>query len=644
MVDLKSMAIDNSKIYALVRVSSDKQDFQSQMNGILSYCRNNNIDLLEENIIQEHNVSGFNTPIEQRKGLNKIEQLANEHKIDLLIVFNQDRLARKTEIITYIEKLTKLNVLIVSVTEGIINDTSNETSDLIYMIKAWVSRFESSKTSKRVKSGKLASSKAGKYNGGKILLGYVKIGDRLAIDKSKVPIIQNMFQKYINEGSKGALEYLESVGIHKVHQSLLALIKNPQYKGYQKHDKSLYTAEEYEEIMFFNEELQIVSTEVWEKANQLRLARKTNRRGATVKTNRTDKLLESLCYCGVCGGKLTLQRDYRYEPVQYILQCRKCKELKATTQKNWSYKKIEKLVNENLEQILAYEIDKEKLEKYYNSKKNSNINELEQLLELKNKELVAKEKGISKANKNLEKMLLSDLGIDSIKIATDMISKLKKEAEELKVDISELKQQINQEREQNNSNSKKIRMLLEVKKLYARANEQQQKKLLQMLVNKIERLVNENLEQILAYEIDRDKLEQYYNSKKNSNINELEQLLELKNKELNNKNRAISKANSNLEKMLSIDLDIDSIKIVTDTINKFRAEAEELKQQILELEQQINQEMMINKESNNKIRMLLEIKKLYAKANEEQQKKLLQMLVQKIEIKNREDIKIFLNY
>ena len=29
--------------------------------------------------------------------------------------------------------------------------------------------------------------------------------------------------------------------------------------------------------------------------------------------------------------------------------------------------------------------------------------------------------------------------------------------------------------------------------------------------------------------------------------------------------------------MLSIDLDIDSIKIVTDTINKFKAEAEELK-------------------------------------------------------------------
>ena len=395
--------------------------------------------------------------------------------------------------------MTKLGVLIVSTTEGIINDTSNDTSDLIYMIKSWTAKYESLKTSKRVKSGKLSASKQGKYNGGKVLLGYKVVDNKLVIDESKVHIIQNMFQKYINEGSKGALEYLESVGIPKVHQSLLQLIRNKTYCGYQQHDKSLYTAEEYEEIMFFNEELQIVSEEVWNRANQLREARKTNRKGVNVLTDRTDKLLEGICYCGTCGGKLTLQKDYRYNPTQYILQCRKCKQNKEQSQKNWSYNKIERLVNSKIEEILAYEIDKDKLEQYYNSKKNSNISELEQILELKSRELNNKNRAIEKANKNLEKMLLSDLGIDSIKIATDMISKLKKEAEELKVDISELKQQINQEREQNNSNSNKIRMLLEIKKLYAKAKKEQQKKLLQILVQKIEIKDKDNIKIYLNY-------------------------------------------------------------------------------------------------------------------------------------------------
>lgn len=497
MVDL--LGIDSKMVWALVRVSSNLQDFQSQMNGILSYCRNNNIELLKENIIEEQGISGYKTPLEQRKGLNKVLELARANKIQMLIVFNQDRLARKTELVTYINQLTKLGVLIVSTTEGIINDPSNETSDLIYMIKSWTAKYESLKTSKRVKSGKLSASKQGRYNGGVVLLGYKVINNRLVIDESKATIIRTMYEKYISGGSKLALEYLESVGIKKVHQSLLALIRNPQYKGYQRHDKSLYTEAEYNEIMFFNPELQIVSEEVWNRANELREARKTNRRGATVKTNRTDMKLEGICYCGTCGGKLTLQKDYRYNPIQYILQCRKCKENKEQSQKNWSYNKIERLVNENLEQILDYEINEDKLLEHYNSKKNSNINELEQILEIKNKELVEMEKGISKANKNLEKMLSIDLDIDSIKIVTDTISKFKSEAEELKQQISELEQQINQEREQNNSNSNKIRMLLEIKKLYHKANKEQQKKLLQLLVNKIEIKNKDNIKIYLNY-------------------------------------------------------------------------------------------------------------------------------------------------
>lgn len=504
MLDL--LKIDNTKVYALVRVSSDKQDFQSQWNGIQSYCKQNNINLLEENVIQEHGVSGFKTEFKNRKGLNQVLELAEAKKIDILIIYNQDRLARKTtELIDYIDKLTKLNVLILSVTEGIINDTTSETSDLIYMIKSWTAKYESEKTSKRVKSGKLATSKQGKYNGGKVLLGYKVEGDKLVIDETKAPIIRAMYEKYISGGSKLALEYLKSVGIPKVHQSLLALIKNPQYKGYQNHGRKWYEDQgrlaDYEEIMFYNKDLQIVSTEVWNRANELRESRKTKKRGATVKTNRTGLKLESLCVCGVCGGKLTLQKDYRYEPTpQYILQCRKCKELKATTQKNWSYKKIERIVNEKLEDILAYEIDREKLEQHYNSKKNTNINELQELLELKKEELKNKSKAISNSRSKLEVLLASaDMNVDTLKIITNSINSMEKEAEELKQQIEQLEQQIEQENEINNSNSNKINMLLEIKELYHKANKQQQKQLLQMLVQKIEIKNKEDIKIYLNY-------------------------------------------------------------------------------------------------------------------------------------------------
>ena len=55
MLDL--IGIDNKKVWALVRVSSSLQDFESQMQGINTYCKQNNIELLKENIIEEYNVS-----------------------------------------------------------------------------------------------------------------------------------------------------------------------------------------------------------------------------------------------------------------------------------------------------------------------------------------------------------------------------------------------------------------------------------------------------------------------------------------------------------------------------------------------------------------------------------------------------------
>ena len=93
MIDL--LGIDNKMVWALVRVSSNLQDFQSQMQGIQSYCRSNHIELLESNIIQEHGISGFKTEINKRQGLNKILDLAKANKIQMLIVFNQDRLRKK---------------------------------------------------------------------------------------------------------------------------------------------------------------------------------------------------------------------------------------------------------------------------------------------------------------------------------------------------------------------------------------------------------------------------------------------------------------------------------------------------------------------------------------------------------------------
>ena len=94
-----------NKTYSLIRVSSDRQDFNSQLQGITSFCRDNNIELLEEHIIKEFNVSGFKTPLKEREGLSKVLALAEQQLIDTLIIFNTDRLRKKNGFITIHNKI-----------------------------------------------------------------------------------------------------------------------------------------------------------------------------------------------------------------------------------------------------------------------------------------------------------------------------------------------------------------------------------------------------------------------------------------------------------------------------------------------------------------------------------------------------------
>ena len=146
--------------------------------------------------------------------------------------------------------------------------------------------------------------------------------------------------------------------------------------------------------------------------------------------------------------------------------------------------------------------------------------------------------------------------------------------------------------------------------------------------------------------MNREKLIEHYSSQKSRNILELNQMLKLKQDELQNKNRAISKSNDKLKLLLASDIDISSIEIVTDTIKVITKEAENLKQQISELEQQINQEMMINQEQNNKIELFTKLRDVYKLASDDRRKQILNILIDRIVVSNDYSykIKVYLNY
>lgn len=484
MID--DIAIDNSKVYALIRVSDDKQSLQSQMESINKYCRNNDIELLQDNIIIEHGISAFKTEYEDRKGLNTILDLVAEDKIDILIVFNSDRISRrKHDVEDFIFKLTYANVKIISTTEGQLN-LNNDTDSLITSIKGWVNEYESSKIAVRVKNGLLAKQKekANYFHGGKILLGYKVVNKKLMVDDTTAPIIRRVYKLYIDYGTSKAIDYLNSVGIKRNPYSLLRMLKNTTYKGIIQHHKKNYSEADYNEITYYNKDLAIVSESTWEKANNLIQKRRRVKNSNVGYDFRTSFMFEGLCYCK-CGGKLHIEYDYRPTTPRRFLQCRNCKTNKATTQKNYSLLKLEPQIQRAIDDVLEYELDRDKLEEHYSLKKNNNINQLKELYQLKKKDLNKKELAITNGNKKLELLLSSDTDVNTIKIIADMISKLKKETQELKKDILELEKQINQKQQINQEQNNKIELFSRLKDVYKLASADKQKQILNILIDRI---------------------------------------------------------------------------------------------------------------------------------------------------------------
>lgn len=484
---INELKIDNKKIWALVRVSSDKQDFNSQMESINTFCRNNNIELLEQNIITTK-ISAFSTEYKDRQDLQFILDLVAQEKIDLLIVFNQDRISRrKHDIEDFIFNLTCANVKIISITEGQLN-LNNDTDSLITSIKGWCNEFESRKTKVRVKNGLLAKQKQNKaFAHGKVLFGYKVVDKKLVIDETKAPIIRRVFDLYIDYGTSKVIDYLASLGIYKNTQGIMQLLKNTTYKGYQRHDKQYYSEADYQEITYYNEELAIVSESTWKKANDLIKKRTRSKNSSVGYDFRSSFMFEGLIYCSKCHSKLQIQYDYRYNPPRLYLQCRHCKDNKSKEQKNFALSKLEPILEKAIEDILNYELDRNKLIDHYNKLKNNNINELNQLYQSKKKDLASKEKSISNANKKLELLLAStDINIDMIKIVTSTINKFKEEAQELKQDISELEQQIQEQEQINQEQNEKIELFTKLASIYKLASADKQKQILNILIDKIE--------------------------------------------------------------------------------------------------------------------------------------------------------------
>ena len=80
------------KVVLLVRVSTDKQEYQRQINELTEYCNKVNWEIVK---VFSNKVSGV-TKIEDREEIQSLIQYVKENKIDRVVCLEISRVGRNT--------------------------------------------------------------------------------------------------------------------------------------------------------------------------------------------------------------------------------------------------------------------------------------------------------------------------------------------------------------------------------------------------------------------------------------------------------------------------------------------------------------------------------------------------------------------
>lgn len=477
------------KTVVLMRVSTDHQETKAQRSAINKYIKDNGIYIDEW--LEEKDVSGFKVPINKRKALNKIKEYAINKELDRLIVFNLDRIGRKTEALGYISFLNQLGVKILSVTEGEI-DAFNINNQLLTYIKLWQSQNESIKTGLRVKAGKNAKNEKGGFNGGTPAFGYSynKLYKKLEVNEEEAEIVRLIFKLYLEFGVNNISKVLEDKGLKLrgnkkwYKQSIMSIIRNPIYIGRQQYGKWANTNMKMQP---YNSELQIIENEVWKKAQELRKNRTILANSYTKDISKSDVLLSSLLYHECEDGNIRkLYVDYSYRKngtKDLIFKCNWCKYHKSKNKKSYGGKKLtEKIENDIVETI--DNLNLKDMKTYIKEKKNTNLKDINKSLNNMDKEIEKQNKIQDNATKELEKIFLEESEL-SIEIVNNIIDNSKKKLQELnnkKVKLEKDKTYI--ENKIDNS-MELLNKYSSFKRIYEDANIKSKKLILQEVLDKV---------------------------------------------------------------------------------------------------------------------------------------------------------------
>lgn len=479
------------RVWALYRVSTERQggegetDIPMQEIACREYAKQKGWEIVHE--IAEK-ISGYQTAIEERKSIKEILEGAENDEFDILLVFHSDRIGRQTEYALFLASLYTKGIEVWSTVEGELKNEEHEDS-LINYIRFWTSEGESRKTSKRVKERMKQLNEEGEYTGGTIPYGYklVDTGQKrntkshktikvLRIDEKEAEIVKTIFGLVVDKfyGAVRIAKYLNEKGFTNRgnvwrHNTISRMLRNPIYMGYKRYNayKSVgrgsvlrQRSREEWKLQPFNPNLQIVSEEVFKKAQSIMDKRNLKKNGNV--PTKSQVLLSGLAVCGYCGGKLTSSyktNNYKRKTdgkitkmKSYRYKCHRAHHMPPETHEQTQFGS--KTIDKHVEQEVLKAIEHLKIEAFDEEKDLFDIMELDSRRKLL-KELEKEASQINVAYENAVK-LFDDVMMGKVNMKLefvqerldtyskkkieidDKINKIKNELEEAKINSNDL--------------------------------------------------------------------------------------------------------------------------------------------------------------------------------------------------------------
>lgn len=343
------------RVRMLLRVSSEQQlesdgDLTVQRQIVLEYVKTHLDWLLDGKEYFEGGVSGYKNSVSDRDELQKALGDAEKGEYDILVVYKDDRLGRRTlEIPDYILKLKTAGVMVYSVKDGCLSPKENDPMGIVTLVlKYAVAEKSSVDTGMRVKDTARKLVQSGKFMGGKPPYGYIleysgeisKHGralKHLVTQNEQAEAVRHIYDLSLRKeyGSAKIANLLNTEERYKnlapndVWKSgtVTSILTNPIYAGYTAYNRreSLngrhrsLDGQEWVLSQNANPDLVIIDEDTWQRVQRKREMRSSKykeplkNQDVTV-IGRNDGMLSlaDVLHCGYCGCKMVNGSKYNY--------------------------------------------------------------------------------------------------------------------------------------------------------------------------------------------------------------------------------------------------------------------------------------------------------------------------------------------